>query len=238
MAGIACNGSVIWLKYLMRLIKKTVLSAFFCGLLLPLSLFSLPALAAPEIIASGLFKDKALLTINGTPRLLKVGETSPEGVTLRSSDSRQASVVVDGQVSTLLLSQRIASTFKKPALAEVIIPRSDNGHYFTAGYINGRPAKFMVDTGATAIAMNINEARRLGIDLRNAKSGMASTASGVVEILHVTLGKVSIGGITLHNIAASVVDGDYPEKILLGNSFLSKIEMTEQAGMLVFRKKF
>ncbi|MBL4782974.1 MAG: TIGR02281 family clan AA aspartic protease [Porticoccaceae bacterium] len=197
-----------------------------------------PLLAAPEIIASGLFKDKALLTIDGTPRLLRVGASSPEGVKLLSSNSRQASVLVEGQTLTLYLSQRISTAFKKPKYSEVKIPRASNGHYFTAGAINGRSAKFMVDTGATVIAMNRNEARRLGIDLRGASRGRSSTAGGMVETFRVVLNKVSVGNITLHNIPASVIDGDFPEHILLGNSFLSKVVMTEQAGVLVFRKKF
>ncbi len=208
-----------------------------CAVLL-LSVFSTQLLAAPEIIASGLFKNKALLTIDGKPRLLKVGASSPEGVTLLNSDSQRAKILVEGQTLTLHLSERISTAFKKPKFSEVKIPRSRNGHYFTAGAINGRPAKFMVDTGATVIAMNINEARRLGIDLRQAKAGMSSTAGGMVETFRVVLDKVSVGNVTLHSIPASVVDGDFPEQILLGNSFLSKVEMTEQAGVLVFRKKY
>ncbi|OUS11084.1 hypothetical protein A9Q89_10085 [Gammaproteobacteria bacterium 53_120_T64] len=200
--------------------------------------FNAPLLAAPEIIASGLFKDKALLTIDGRPRLLKVGASSPEGVTLLSSNSRQASILVEGQTLTLFLSQRISTAFKKPKFSEVKIPRASNGHFFAAGAINGRPTKFMVDTGATVIAMNRNEARRLGIDLRRAARGMSSTAGGMVETFRIVLDKVSVGGITLHSIPASVIDGDFPEHILLGNSFLSKVEMTEQSGVLVFRKKF
>jgi len=203
-----------------------------------LLLCSMPLFAAPEIIASGLFKDKALLTIDGKPRLLKVGASSPEGVTLLSSNSQQASILVEGQTLTLHLSQRISTAFKKPKFTEVKIPRGRNGHYFTAGAINGRPAKFMVDTGATVIAMNINEARRLGIDLRQAKPGRSSTAGGMVDTFRVVLDKVSVGSVTLHSIPASVIDGDFPEQILLGNSFLSKVEMTEQAGVLVFRKKY
>jgi len=200
--------------------------------------FSAPLFAAPEIIASGLFKDKALLTIDGKPRLLRLGASSPEGVKLLSSNSQQASILVEGQTLTLHLSERISTAFKKPKFSEVKIPRARNGHYFTAGTINGRSAKFMVDTGATVIAMNINEARRLGIDLRQAKPGMSSTAGGMVETFRVVLDKVSVGSVTLHSIPASVIKGNFPEQILLGNSFLSKVEMTEQSGVLVFRKKY
>jgi len=228
MVGIACGRQRAGFK-------RMNINSLCAGLLF--SAFSMQLFGAPEIIASGLFKGKALLTINGQPRLLKVGATSPEGVRLLSSDSQQANILVEGQTLTLHLSERISAAFKKPKFSEVKIPRSRNGHYFTAGAINGRPAKFMVDTGATVIAMNINEARRLGIDLRQAKLGISSTAGGMVETFRVVLDKVSVGNVTLHNIRASVVDGNFPEQILLGNSFLSKVEMTEQAGVLVFRKK-
>ena len=194
-----------------------------------LFVLSAPLFAAPEIIASGLFKGKALLTIDGKPHLLKVGASSPEGVKLISSNSQRANILVEGQTVTLRLSERISAAFKKPEFSEAKILRSRNGHYFTAGTINGRPAKFMVDTGATAIAMNINDARRLGIDLRQAKPGMSSTAGGMVETFRVVLDKVSVGNVTLHSISASVINGDFPEQILLGNSFLSKVEMTELA---------
>ena len=229
MVGIAFGSQRAGLKSMKTSGLSAALLLFLC---------SMPLFAAPEIIASGLFKDKALLTIDGKPHLLKVGASSPEGVTLLSSNSQQASILVEGQTLTLHLSQRISTEFKKPKFTEVKIPRGRNGHYFTAGAINGRPAKFMVDTGATVIAMNINEARRLGIDLRQAKPGRSSTAGGMVDTFRVVLDKVSVGSVTLHSIPASVIDGDFPEQILLGNSFLSKVEMTEQAGVLVFRKKY
>ncbi len=230
MVGVTFDCRCVWLR---RMSKG---GPALCMLLL--FVFGTPVLAAPEIVASGLFKDKALLTIDGTPHLLRLGASSPEGVKLLSSNSQQATIAIEGEIMTLRLSQRISSSFKKPKFSEVKISRSNNGHYFTAGVINGRPAKFMVDTGATSIAMNINEARRLGLDLRNATSGHASTAGGVVETFRTTLDKVRVGNITLHNISASVVNGDHPTQILLGNSFLSKVEMTEQAGVLIFRKKF
>lgn len=229
MVGIAFDGQRVGFKC-MRWQSLCAALLFF--------VFSAPLFAAPEIIASGLFKDKALLTIDGNPHLLKVGASSPEGVKLLSSNSKQASILVEGEILTLHLSQRISSAFKKPTFTEVKIPRSSNGHFFTAGAINGRPAKFMVDTGATVIAMNMNEARRLGIDLRQAKKGMSSTAGGMVETFRVVLDKVSVGNVALHSIPASVIDGNFPEHILLGNSFLSRVEMTEQAGVLVFRKKY
>lgn len=190
-----------------------------------------------EIFVDGLFENKAVLTINGQRHLMKVGETT-DGVTLVSSDSRKAVVKANGKREELLLSQHISAHFSAAAQAEVQIPKGQGGHYFTAGSINGYPVAFMVDTGATDIAMNMNQARRLGLDLKRGRPGISNTAGGMVDTLQVTLGKVSVGSIVTHDISATVVLGDHPTQILLGNSFLSKVEIREQSGVMVLRKKY
>lgn len=207
--------------------------------MMALLLLPLAAHAATEVVANGLFKDKAMLTINGETRLLKAGETSPEGVKLISSSSKQAVLVIDGQRTTMRVSQRISSSFKSAeAPPTVTLPRSRNGHFYARGAINGQPAEFMIDTGATSVAMNLNHAREFGIDLGKSTVSVASTAGGIVKTYIVDLQRVSIGAITIHNVAATVVDGDFPVNILLGNSFLSKVDMSEQSGALVLKRKF
>ncbi len=195
------------------------------------------AQAEIEIFVDGLFENRAVLTINGERYLMKVGDTR-DGVTLVSSDSRRAVVEANGRREELLLSQHIAAHFSAASQAEVRIPKGQGGHYFTAGSINGYPVAFMVDTGATEIAMNMHQARRLGLDLKRGQPGMSNTAGGIVDTLQVVLAKVNVGSITAHNIAATVVLGDHPTQILLGNSFLSKVEISEQSGVMVLRKKY
>lgn len=196
-----------------------------------------PLLAAPDIRVNGLFPGRAMLTINGTPRLLKVGQTSPEGVELLASDSQQAEVRVDGVKYKLGVSDHIASSFKPAEFSEVRMSRDADGHYRTFGSINGRSVEFMVDTGASAIALNMNDAKRLGVDLRRGRQGQASTAGGLVNTFEVLLPKVTVGSITLHNVPAVVVVGNFPANVLLGNSFLQRVEMQEQAGVMVLRSK-
>ncbi len=196
------------------------------------------ASAGSEIIANGLFAGKAMLTIDGNARFLKVGETTPEGVKLISSSSKQAIIEVDGRELSLKLSQRISSSFKAAERVEVSLSRSDNGHFYARGAINGYPARFMVDTGATAIAMNLGHAKQFGIDVSKSQISAAQTAGGLVKTYMVNLQKVSVGGITVHNVPAAVVDGDHPVQILLGNTFLSQVDMSERSGVLVLKKKF
>lgn len=213
--------------------KKYLLAMAVLQLLLCRSLW-----AGPEIIANGLFANKAMLTIDGNPQFLKAGETSPEGVKLISSSSKEALIEVEGKPVTLKVSQRISSSFSVAERTEVKLPRGENGHFYARGAINGYPADLMVDTGATSVAMNLNHAKQFGIDVSKGKQSLASTAGGIVKTYMVTLQKVSVGGIVVHNVPAAVVESDFPAQILLGNSFLSQVDMREQAGVLILKKKF
>lgn len=199
-------------------------------------ILSISAWALPDIRVNGLFPGQAALTIDGRQRLLKEGATSPEGVKLISSDSERAIVEVDGRRSTLNLSRHISSTYRKAKAAEARISRGPGGHYSVGGNINGHAVQFLVDTGATAIAMNHNDAERLGLDFRKGRAGRANTAAGIVETLHITMPKVTVGSITLWQVEAAVVTGTHPRQILLGNSFLSRVQMAEEGGVMVLRK--
>ncbi|MGD9660302.1 MAG: TIGR02281 family clan AA aspartic protease [Porticoccaceae bacterium] len=196
------------------------------------------AQASPEVSVQGLFANRAVLVINGEIRLLKAGERSPEGVLLVSSTSKEAVVEIGGVRKTLGLSQQIAGSFTEAETNEVRIPRDRDSHYRVGGTINGKPVTMMVDTGATAVVLNLNDAKRLGIDYRKGTKSFSSTAGGIVNTYTVDLDRVSVGNILLYNVRAAVVVGDFPQQILLGNTFLSRVSMVEEAGVLVIRNKF
>lgn len=209
-----------------------------CLLLLACVLGMHAALATPDVRVHGLFGKSAVLVINGKQRLLKQGQTSAEGVTLVSIGKNEAVLEVDGKRFTLGLSQHISSKFQAAEVAELRIPRGHNDHYFVTGYIGGQPIEFLVDTGASAVVFNINQAKALGIDYRNGEKTQVRTASGISEARNVTLPKLTIGNITLHNIRCIVNISAYPTIALLGNTFLSKVQMTESEGVLLLRQKF
>ncbi|MCK9505103.1 MAG: TIGR02281 family clan AA aspartic protease [Porticoccaceae bacterium] len=213
-----------------RLLKPLVIAL--------LSLAMIPAEAAPEVKVQGLFANRAVLLIDGEIRLLKAGERSPEGVLLVSSTSREAVVEIGGVRKTLGLSQQIAGSFTEAESNEVRVPRDSDSHYRVGGAINGKPVTMMIDTGATAVVLNLNDARRLGIDYRKGTKSFSSTAGGIVNTYSVVLDRVSVGNILLYNVQAAVVVGDFPQQILLGNTFLSRVSMVEEGGVLVIRNKF
>lgn len=193
---------------------------------------------ATDIIVLGLFKGRAIVNIDGTQRTLKKGKTSPEGVKLISADSQFAILEIDGKQQEFKLGRHVGTSFKSKENAEAkIMPV--NGMYTTAGFINGRPVNFLVDTGATWIAMNSHQARSLGINFRYiGKRAMVSTANGVVPIYRVTLDKVRVGEIELTSVEAGVLEGNSPSEVLLGNSFLNRVEMQRQGQVMLLKQKF
>ena len=202
-----------------------------------LSLISQFSIAA-DIMVLGLFKNKAIINIDGKQRTLKVGKKSPEGVVLIWADSDSAILEVDGKERKFKLGRHVSTSFKQKKMAEAkIIPI--NGMYSTVGFINGHQVDFLVDTGATWIAMNANQARILGINFRYiGKRGSVSTANGIVPVYRVILVKVRVGEIELKNVAAGVLEGSSPREVLLGNSFLNRVEMQRKGQVMLLKQKF
>lgn len=190
-----------------------------------------------EIDVLGLFTNAAMLEINGQQRLLRKGERTEHGILLISADSREAVVEINGERVTLDLSTRIGSAFAASENAIVSIGLNNLGQYKTAGSINGNPVTFLVDTGANILALNAGDARRIGLQLSGEPTGRAVTAGGSVNSWAVVLNSVQVGDIEVSNVPAAVLEGDYPEDILLGMTFLSHVELRESAGVLVLTSK-
>jgi aspartyl protease family protein len=198
------------------------------------------ATAVEKVQVLGLFKDKALLMIDGKRRLLKSGETGPEGLKLISADSKTAVIEIGGKTMSYELGNHIGIDFSPPkAEPPVQIWPTASGVYTVIGSINGNPVNFVVDTGATLIAMNRNEAKRLGIDyLVVGDESASSTANGIVRTYTVNLSRVRVGDLELTNVPAAVIDGEFPSEVLLGMSFLNRLKMERQGTVLELRKKY
>ena len=201
---------------------------------------ALPALAqAPRVRVLALFPDTAMLEIDGRQRLMRAGQGSPEGVRLISADQHEAVVEIAGRRETVTFGTSVGGSFAAPESREVMIYRDTKGAYTTVGSINGRTVNFMVDTGATAIAMSSDEARRLGIVYRlDGDPVGVTTASGTVPGHRVTLDRVTVGDITQRNVDALVIPGNLPEQVLLGLTFLNRVEIRQDGAVMVLRAKY
>jgi aspartyl protease family protein len=196
------------------------------------------ALADPvSVKVIALFTNKAFLQVGQLQKVVSAGETF-EGVLLKSATGRGAVVEIDGQSLTLQLNQSIAGNFKKPDRSNLKIFPDDHGMYYVAGTINNRSTSFLVDTGASHVTLSGHKARALGIDFSKGERSMARTASENVLVWQVVLNSVSIGGIMLRNVSATVIDGDKPYEVLLGNSFLRHTDMQQADSVLIIRKRY
>jgi len=106
------------------------------------------------------------------------------------------------------------------------------------GHINNYSVKFLIDTGASTIAMSSVAAKKLGVKYRSGTAVQASTASGIAKGYAIKLDKVKLGNIIVYNVEAIVLEGSFPSEILLGQSFLSRIHMTRKGNKMKLRKMF
>ena len=189
-----------------------------------LSLVSLAVTAAPRVQVVGLFPGAAVLNVDGQRKLVRVGQVGPGGV--------------DGIERNYGLSRELSSGFAEPDRRQLSIAQGQGGHYWIAGSVNGQPVQFLVDTGATSVAINEIQARRLGIDYRvDGRQIVVGTASGTAKAWRVNLNSVKVGAIDVLGVEAVVVEGSSPTDALLGMSFLSRVSWREDQGVLKLESK-
>jgi aspartyl protease family protein len=208
-------------------------------LVLGLLLHQPPVFAGLDVRVVGLFADRAVLLVEGEQHLLKVGQTTPEGVKLVSATSDHAILLIDGEQVSARLDGRVSAA-KRPATAdEVQVWRNTTGMYTTVGSINGLPVSFLVDTGATQVAMNAAQARRLGIDYHVTGSpAEVTTASGVERAWLVMLDSVKVGDLEVRNVPAVVLEGAQPKVTLLGMSYLGRMEINNDGRLMTLKKRY
>ena len=206
--------------------------------LMSAALLAAPASRAQSVTLSGsMGGNKALLMIDGQPQMLVVGG-SARGVTLRRLGDGEAEVEVAGRGLTLRLGatpSRVGGSILA-ADTDIVLPIGPGGHFNAAGSINGKAVNFMVDTGATTIALSQGEANRIGLDWKRGRPGLSSTANGPVPVYAVNLSSVRVGTVEIANVAAVVVPSDMPQ-VLLGNSFLNRFSMRRDSDVMRLEKK-
>ncbi len=197
-----------------------------------------PSAAQSVTLSGSLGTSKALLVIDGQPHTVAVG-SSAKGVTLRRVGDGHAEVEVGGRSAVLYLGApaRLGGGAGVAAAAtEIVIVAGSGGHFMSAGSINGKSVQFMVDTGATSIAMSQSEASRIGLDWQRGRRGMAHTAGGSVPVHGINLTSVKLGGIEVFNVDAVVVPAEMP-MVLLGNSFLSRFSMRRDSDVMRLERR-
>lgn len=199
--------------------------------------FACTAAWATSVSVVGLFKDKAIVSIDGgKPRTLSAGQRVL-GVKLVGADSSSARFEVDGKRRTLGMGQSFAGTPIAAERQSVSLTADARGHFSANGSLNGYPLSFLVDTGATAIAISAADARRIGIDYGAGQAVNVATAAGVVPAWRVRFGTVKVGGITVHEVDGMVMETGLNVP-LLGMSFLNRMEMRRDGQTMTLTRRY
>lgn len=192
---------------------------------------------ATSVSVMGLFKDKAIVSIDGgKPRTLSAGQTV-QGVKLVAANSDSANFEVNGARRTLGMGQSFAGGAATEARQSVSLTADARGHFAASGSLNGYPTTFLVDTGATAIAISATEAKRIGLDYKAGQATGVGTAAGVVPAWRVTFNTVKVGGITVNQVDGMVVETGLSVP-LLGMSFLNRMEMKRDGQTMTLTQRF
>ena len=195
--------------------------------------------AAQSVTLNGsLSNKKALLIIDGTPRTVTVGETV-QGVRLLGVGDSSATVDVGGRQLLLRIGAapvRLGTAAKDGGGTEIVLTAGSGGHFTSGGSINGRAVQFLVDTGATAVALSQADADRIGLPYRNAPRLVAGTANGAVPVHQVMLNSVRLGDVEIYNVEAVVLPMQLPH-VLLGNSFLMRFQMKRENDRMTLSKR-
>ena len=196
---------------------------------------------AESVALAGMLGSKALLVVNGTtPKTVAAGEMH-QGVKVISTSGDQAVIEQSGKRQTLRVGDSPVnmggSNGASGRGSRIVLTESSGGHFMTAGQINGRAVQFMVDTGATSIAMSTLDAERAGISYKNGQAVQMSTANGVTQAFRIRLDSVRVGDVEVYDVDAVVIPQPMPF-LLLGNSFLTRFQMKRDNNLMTLDKRY
>jgi len=205
-----------------------------------MSLGASPSTYAQSVMLTGTIGSRAILIVDGSaPKTVAVGETF-QGVKLLSLAAEQATVEAGGKRVALRMDQPVSiggSGGAGGGGTRIVLPVSSGGHFMTQGAINGRSVNFMLDTGATTVALSAADAQRIGLDFSKGQPVRVSTANGVAQGWRVRLNSVRVGDVEIYDVEAIVSQQPMPY-VLLGNSFISRFSMRRDADQMVLEKRF
>ncbi|MFK8027979.1 MAG: TIGR02281 family clan AA aspartic protease [Gammaproteobacteria bacterium] len=197
--------------------------------------------AAPHVEVIALFENKAMLHIDNDRVLVSVGETTKHGVKLISANAHDAVIEINGENRIYQLGNvvRNTTTDEQKTEPEILVYQGADTMFRTIGSMNGYPVNFLVDTGASSIAMSSVQAKRLGINYKlKGESTWVATASGVEKAVKVTIDKVTISGITIRSVEGLVIEGSEPSTPLLGMSYLNRFKIINDGNLMRLKRKY
>ena len=214
---------------LLTALTSKIKTAGLTGLFSLLATFPLAAIEINEITYQGMFGGKAKVKIDGKLKRAPLGQPIYPGVKVIAVDGKLAIIEVNQQ----RYRYRRGSNQPESLQKKLTLNRNRGGMFMTKGLVNGKQVTFLVDTGATSVAMSSRQARALGVKYNHGRSTKVLTASGSVQAYPITLRSVQIGDIVVEKVAAVIIKGDSPTVPLLGNSFLSQVKIIQDNQQMI-----
>lgn len=165
-----------------------------------------------------------MVAVYGVQEYIKHSQTQQVNGSAAISQNNQVAQVPD-QIATLQTQQKASP----PVIGRKARVQMDaRGHFITNARMNGRNVEVLVDTGATAVAINKKTARRLGIMLNPSDfKYLVTTANGQTKAANATIKRIQIGNVSVKNVRAAVLDDDALQSTLLGMTFLGQLRSFE-----------
>jgi aspartyl protease family protein len=196
---------------------------------------------AQSVALAGMLGSKALVIVDGgTPKGVAVGETH-RGVKILSTQGDVAVIEIAGKRHTLRVGDAPASVGGSggggASGTKVVLTAGTGGHFVTQGQINGRATQMVVDTGASLVSISAADADRMGLNYKSGQPARLSTANGVTNGWKIKLSSVKLGDVEVYEVDAVVSSGSMPY-VLLGNSYLTRFQMTRTNDQMLLEKRF
>ena len=196
---------------------------------------------ADSVMLTGTIGNRAILVVNGgAPKTVAIGE-KVQNVRLLSLQDGLAVVESAGQRITLRMDSPVSVGEGGGSAASgsrIVLNADSRGHFMASGAINGRSGvSFMLDTGATTVAMSVADATRIGLDYEKGTPVRMNTANGVAMGYRLRLDSVRVGDVEVRDIDAIVSQQPMPF-VLLGNSFINRFSMRRDAEQMVLERRF
>lgn len=198
------------------------------------------AQTGPQVALSGVAGGKALVIIDGAaPKFLSVGQTV-QGVKLLSVEGDAATVELDGKRLNLQVGGAPVSVGKGRSGGggqRIVLTADPSGHFVPQGQINGKAVQFLLDTGATSVALGAADAKRINLKYEHGQKVRMNTANGTSTGYLIRLDSVRVGDVVAYDVEAVVSPQPMPF-VLLGNSFLNRFQMQKTNDQLTLEKRF
>lgn len=206
------------------------------------------ALAYTEVSLHGMLGDKALVSFGGSPpRVMRVGE-SVQGVTLAAISSGRITVEEAGKRRDVALGATgggmgvgiggVRGEAGEGQSGTALITADGRGQFLVYGQVEGATVRFLVDTGASQVALPMSVARRAGLQLDKAQPVGISTANGVTRGYRAKINRVRVGEITLYQVDALVLEDASLNEPLLGMSFLNRTQMKRDGDQMILKVRY